>query len=106
MQYSAFYGCKNDDFQMENSDIFSIFDQNIDSNEYLQFMFYISAKKEKKRKLNVYFCKPQFFYSNVGIRGCLNNMGVFAWWTFTSQIYNFSVGLDFLLRPLILRVTR
>ena len=31
MQYTAiFHGCKNDNFQMKNSDIFLIFAQNID----------------------------------------------------------------------------
>ena len=52
MQYTAiFYGCKNDNFQMKNSDIFLIFAQNIDcgytlepphgggSNEYPRSMF-------------------------------------------------------------------
>ena len=51
MQYTAiFHGCKNDNFQMKNSDIFLIFAQNIDcgytlepphgggSNEYLRSM--------------------------------------------------------------------
>ena len=52
MQYTViFHGCKNDNFQMKNSDIFLIFALNIDfgytleppqcrgSNEYPQSMF-------------------------------------------------------------------
>ena len=52
MQYTAiFHGCKNDNFQMKNCDIFLIFAHNIDrgytieppqlggSNEYPQSMF-------------------------------------------------------------------
>ena len=67
---------KNENFQIENSDIFTIFAQNIDcvyslepprrggSNEYPQSMF-LSRNKKK----NVYHCKPQFYYIKVGFKG-------------------------------------
>ena len=77
VQYTAiFHGCKNDNFQMKNFDIFLIFAQNIDcgytletpqrggSNEYPQSMFW-SKKKEKY----VYPSKPHFFYIKVGCKG-------------------------------------
>ena len=65
-----------ENFQIENSDSFHIFAQNIDcgyplepsrrggSNEYPQSMFLSKSKKN-----NVYPCKPQFYYINVGFKG-------------------------------------
>ena len=48
MQYTAiFHGCKNVNFPMKNYNIFLIFAQNID----------------------VYTCKPQFYYIKVGCKG-------------------------------------
>ena len=74
VQYTAiFHGCKNDNFQMKNFDIFLIFAQNIDcgntleppqrggSNEYPQSMFW-----SKNKKKYVYPSKPHFFYIKVG----------------------------------------
>ena len=63
-------------FQIKNSDIFHISDQNIDcgyslelprrgsSNEYPQSMVLTRNKKN-----NVYPCKPQFYYIKVGFKG-------------------------------------
>ena len=81
-------------FSDKNSDIFHIFAQNIDcgyslepphrggSNEYPQAMFLSRNKKN-----NVYPCKPQFYYINVGFKGGQNCIGMFSWylaslWTF------------------------
>ena len=67
---------KNENFQIKNSDIFHISDQNTDcgyslepphrggSNEYPQSMFWSRNKKN-----NVYPCKPQFYYIKVGFKG-------------------------------------
>ena len=67
---------KNENFQINNSDIFQISAQNIDcgyslepprrggSNGYPQSMFLIRNKKS-----NVYPCKPQFYYIKVGFKG-------------------------------------
>ena len=63
-------------FSDKNSDIFHISAQNVESgyslepprrggsNEYPQFMFLSRNKKN-----NVYPCKPQFYYINVGVKG-------------------------------------
>ena len=63
-------------FQIKKSDIFHISALNIDcgyslepsrrggSNEYPQSMFL-----NKKKKNNVYPCKPQFYYIKVGFKG-------------------------------------
>ena len=67
---------KTENFQIKNSDIFPISAQNINcgyslepprqggSNEYPQSMFLSRNKKN-----NVYPCKPQFFYTKVGLKG-------------------------------------
>ena len=67
---------KNENFQIKNSYILHICDQNIDcgyslepprrggSNEYPQSMFLSRNKKN-----NVYPCKPQFYYIKVGFKG-------------------------------------
>ena len=67
---------KNENFQIQNSDIFHVSAQNIDymyslelphrggSNEYPQSMFLSRNKKN-----NVYTCKPQFYYIKVGFKG-------------------------------------
>ena len=56
---AIFPGCKNDNFQMKNCDIFLIFAQNIDCgyilDEYQQSMF----KSKNKEK-----CEPQFYYKS------------------------------------------
>ena len=69
--YSNILKTKN--FQINNSDIFHIYAQNIDceyslepprrggSNEYQQSMFFSRNKKN-----NVYPCKPQFYCIKVG----------------------------------------
>ena len=67
---------KNENFQIKNSDIFSISAQNINcgyslepphrggSTEYPQSMF-----SSKNKENNVYPCKPQFYYVKVGFKG-------------------------------------
>ena len=67
---------KNENFQIKHSDIFPISAQNIDcgyllepprrggSNEYPQSMLLSRNKKN-----NVYPCKTQFYYINVGFNG-------------------------------------
>ena len=64
---------KNENFQIKKSDIFHISDQNIDceyslepprrggSNEYPQSIFL-----SRNKNINVYPCKPQFYYLKVG----------------------------------------
>ena len=71
-----FHGCKNDNFQMKNGDVFLIFAQNIDCgytlepphlggyNEYPQSMF-----ESKNKKKTEYSCKPQLFYVKMGCKG-------------------------------------
>ena len=78
---------KNENFQIKNSDIFSISVQNIDcgyllepprrggSNEYPQSMLL-----SRNKKSNVYPCIPQFYYINVGFKGGQNYIGMFSWW--------------------------
>ena len=67
---------KNENVQIKDSDIFYISDQNTDcgylleppqrggSNKYPQSMFLSRSKK-----INVYPCKPQFYYIKVGFKG-------------------------------------
>ena len=74
-KYIVNFTTKNWKFSYENSDIFHISAQNIDcgysleqpcwggSNEYPQSMFWAEIKD------NVYFCKPQFYYIEVGFKG-------------------------------------
>ena len=66
---------KQENFQIQNSDIFHISAQNIDcgyslepprrggSNEYPQTMFLCKNKKN-----NLYLCKPQLYYIKVGFK--------------------------------------
>ena len=74
--YLTFYHQKNENFQIKNYHILHISAQNIDcgyslepprrggSNEYLQSMFL-----SRNKKINVYTCKPQFYYIKVGLKG-------------------------------------
>ena len=66
---------KSEKFQIRNADIFHISAQNIDcgyslaprrggSNEYPQ-----SVILSKNKKTNIYPCKPQFYYIEVGFKG-------------------------------------
>ena len=67
---------KTENFQIKKSDIFHISDRNIDcgyslepprrgsSNEYPQSMFL-----SRNKKINVYPCKPPFYYIKVGFKG-------------------------------------
>ena len=67
---------KNENFQIKNSYILHISDENIDcgyslepprrggSNEYPQSMFL-----SRNQTNNVYPCKPQFYYIKVGFKG-------------------------------------
>ena len=67
---------KNKNFQIKNSDILHISAQNIDcgyslelphrggSNEYPQTMFL-----SRNKKINVYPCKPEFYYIKAGLKG-------------------------------------
>ena len=45
------------------------------SNEYPWSMFL-----RRNKKINVYPCKPQFYYIKVGFKGGQNYQGVFSWW--------------------------
>ena len=63
---------KTENFQIKKSDIFHISAQNIDcgysarrggSNEYSQSWFL-----SRNNKINVYPCKPQFYYIKVGFK--------------------------------------
>ena len=74
---------KIENFQTKKSNIFPISAQNIDcgyslepplwggSNEYPQSMFL-----SRNKKINVYPCKPQFYYIKVGFKG-VSYIGVF-----------------------------
>ena len=74
--YWKSYHQKNENFQMNISDIFHVSTQNIDCryslepphqgsfNEYPQSMFLSRNKKN-----NVYLFKPQFYYIKVGFKG-------------------------------------
>ena len=67
---------ETENFQMKNSGSFHISVQNVDcghllepplrsgSNEYPQSMVL-----SKNKKINVYFCKPQFYCIKVGFKG-------------------------------------
>ena len=71
MQYTViFHSCKNDNFQMKNSDIFLIFAQNIDS-EYTLAVLTSTHDLCFRAKIIffVYTCKPQFYYIKVGCKG-------------------------------------
>ena len=85
--YWKFCHQKNVNFQIKKTLIFfHISAQNIDrryslrpprrggSNEYPQSMFLSRNKKN-----NVYPCKPQFYYINVGCKGGQNYLGKFSW---------------------------
>ena len=69
-----FHGCKKDNFQMKNYDIFLIFAQNIDCGYTLELIEAVLTSthnlcfRAKVRK-NVYPCKPQFFYIKVVCKG-------------------------------------
>ena len=75
-KYAENFTTKKGKFSDKNSDIFHISAQNIDcgyllepprqggSKEYPQSMFL-----SRKKKNNVYPCKPQFYYIKVGLRG-------------------------------------
>ena len=75
-KYIENFTSKNWKFSDKNSDIFHNFAQNIDcgysiepphrggSNEYPQSMFL-----SRNKKINVYPCKPQFYYTKVGFKG-------------------------------------
>ena len=74
MQYTAiFHGCKNDNYQMKNSDIFLIFAQNIDFGYMLEQAVLTSTHnlcfRANIRRKNEYPCKPQFYYIKVGCKG-------------------------------------
>ena len=83
MQYTAiFHGCKNDNFQMKNGDIFIILAQNIYCG-YTLTSTHDLCFRAKMRK-NVYPCKPQFFCIKVGCKGvyttrtCYHDDGVLS----------------------------
>ena len=75
-KYTENFTIKKGNFPIKNSDIFHISAQNMDcgyslelsrrggSNEYPQSMFLSRVKK-----INVYPCKPQFYYIKVGLKG-------------------------------------
>ena len=75
-KYTENFTTKNENFQVKNSDIFHISAQNVDcgyslepprrgaSNECPHSMVLSRNKKN-----NVYPCKPQFYYIEVGFKG-------------------------------------
>ena len=63
-KYAENFTAKTGKFSEKNSDIFHFSAQNIDCNEYPQFMCLSRSKKN-----NVYPCKPQFYYINVRFKG-------------------------------------
>ena len=69
MQYTEIsHRCKNDNFQMNNCDIFIIFAQNIDCGYTLEPPHLCFGAKIRKK---VYPSKPQFYYIKVGCKGVL-----------------------------------
>ena len=74
--YRTFHLQRTENFQIKKSDNCHISAQNIDcryslepprrggSNEYPQSMFL-----SRNKKINVYPCKPQFYYTKVGLKG-------------------------------------
>ena len=63
-QYTViFHGCKNDNFQVKNCDIFPT----------------INALEQKSEN-NVYPCKPQFYYIKVGCKGSTLHRHVCMMW--------------------------
>ena len=86
---------------MKNSDIFHISARNIDcgyslepprrggSNEYPQSMFL-----SRKKKNNVYPCKPQFYYIKVGLRGSKLYRHVFVMFRYFFLSYNYVLRLS------------
>ena len=74
----------NENFQMKNSGSFHISAQNIECgyllelpqqgnyNEYSESMF-----MSRNKKINVYPCKPQFYFIKVGFKGGQNYIGLF-----------------------------
>ena len=74
MYYAAIlHGCKNDNFQMKNCDIFLIFVQNIDRGYTLEppqaLMSTHNLCFRAKVRKNVYPSKPLFYYIKVGCKG-------------------------------------
>ena len=53
---------KKENFQIKNSDIFHISAQNIDCGYSLEPLW-------QNKKNNIYLCKPQFYYIEVGFKG-------------------------------------
>ena len=83
--YGKFHLQKTENFQIKKKFwYFSYFSQNIDcgyslepphwggSNEYPK-----SLLLSKNERNNIYPCKPQFYYTKVGFKGCQNYIGVF-----------------------------
>ena len=65
------YTTKNENFQIKISDIFQISAQNIDCGYLLEPpqrvpTIYVFSRKKKN---DVYPCKPQFYYIKVGFKG-------------------------------------
>ena len=74
--YWKFYHKKNENFQINNPDIFHISAQNIDCGYSLEpFCEAVLTSThnlcfwEEIRKNNVYPCKPQFYYIKEGFKG-------------------------------------
>ena len=68
---TIFHGCKKDNFQMKNCDVFLIFAQNIDCGYTLEPPLTSTHNlcfRAKIRK-NEYPCKPQFDYIKMGCKG-------------------------------------
>ena len=70
MQYTViFHGCKNDNFQMKNCNIFHIFAQNIDCGYTLEAVLTSTHNLCFRAEKNEHPCKPQFYYIKVGCKG-------------------------------------
>ena len=79
MQYYAIlYGCKNENFQMKNCDIFLIFAQNIDCGyEAVLTSTHNLCFRAKIRKLCIPMLTPILLYKS-GVLGGINHTGMLS----------------------------
>ena len=80
MYTGIFQGCKNDNFQVKNCDVFLIFAQNIECGYTLEPPLTSTHNlcfRAKIRK-NVYPCKPHFYYIKVGCTGVFMSQTCFC----------------------------
>ena len=76
-----FYQQKNENFQINNSDIFHISAQNIDCG--------YSLEPPRRERNNIYPCKPQFYYIKVGFKGVKVIQACFRDGTLLGAVNNF-----------------